>query len=371
MTFRLHRITLKVILSCSLCCAFCIAQAPIPTQPVPATPTSQTPVPDNQPDLAMMMAFMKPDTVVLHVGTMTLNWQELQPLVKQLTQQSAKEQASDTTPLLRTIMQRIALRGLYLQEANARDIRITNEQREANDKLLEQGLRNNPQGLTKEDIKKSFATDQSTLTKLTEEDAQRVVTLGNQLIAAVTVSEEELNQQLRATKAVREAMVKQNAVIRTQILELLNNPDSQTDKGFARIAKEHSEGVEAKNGGLMNYAFLPSELAEINHLERFDLKPGQTSGLLETPTAFRIMRVLATIPPTKDGEPERLRVAQWLFRKLPEDPENSRTEIQAQILLAKQKKAVADIGKALREKFPVTCIFFPGGLWSEETPLEK
>lgn len=371
MTFRLYGITLKTILSCCLCGVFCLAQAPIPPPPVPVAVAPGTPTAEKQPDLAMMMAFMKPNTVVMQVGAMALTWQELQPLVKQLTQQNAGEQASDPVPLLRTLMQRIALRGLYLQEANARDIRLTEEQRKANDELLEQALRDNPKELSKDDVKKSFATNQSSLLVLTEEDAQRVVTLGNQLMANLSVSEEEITMQLRAGKAIREAMAKQNDVIRAYVRELLKEADSQTDEGFARIAREHSEGVEARNGGVLNYAFLPGELAETNHLERFDLKPGQTSGLLETPTAFRVMRVLATIPPNKDGEPERLRVAQWLFRKMPVDPENSRDEARAQILLAKQKKAVTNIGKALQEKYPVSCIFFPNGLWTEEGAQER
>jgi len=315
----------------------------------------------------MMMAFMKPDTIVMRVGSMTLTWQELQPLARQFTQQGPGESANDPTTILRTLLQRIALRGLYLQEANARDIRVSDEQRKLNDELLEQGLRNNNQGVTKNDIKKTFATDQSTLTQLTEEDAQRVVTLGNQLIADTKVSEQELDQQLRATKAVRDALAKQNDITRAHILELLKKTECQTDEGFARIAKEHSEGVEAKNGGVMNYAFLPGELAEVNHLQHFDLKPGQTSGLLETPTAFRVMRVLSTIPPKNVGDPERLRVAQWLFKKYPEDDEHNREEMRAQLLLVKQKKAVADVGKALRQKFSVSCIFFPDGLWSDET----
>lgn len=360
-----HSIILAIFYS-GLCCTFCFAQAPMPIQP--ATPPLAAPAPasDKQPDLAMMMAFMKPDTIVMRVGTMTLSWQELQPLTKQFTQPNSNAPANDSTAVLRSLLQRMALRGLYLQEAIALDIRVSDEQRKANDELLEQGLRDNAKGITKDDIKKSFSTDHSTLTKLTENDAQRVVTYGNQFLAEITVSDDDITRQLMATKAVREALAKQNDVTRTQILELLKNPDSQTDEGFARLAKEHSEGIEAKNGGVMNYDFLPSELAKVNQLEHFDLKPGQTSGLLETPTAFRIMRVLSAVPPKNEGDPERFRVAQWLFRKLPEDDGTSREQIRAELLLAKQKLAVAEIGKTLQKKYPVTCIFFPDGLWPEE-----
>jgi hypothetical protein len=358
-----------VLLFCAFCTAFCAGQ-PVPASAQPPAIAQSNPVvtPNSQPDLAMMMAFMKPESVVLRVGSMDLRWQELQPLTKQLIEQNTVNPDSDLSAALRALLQRIALRGLYLHEAKALDIQVSEEQRQANEQLLEQGLRNNERGISKDDIKKAFASQHSTLTTLTEEDAQRVVTMGNQLLDELTVSEAEINQQLAATKAVRDALAKQNELTRNQIRELLKRPDSNSDEGFARIAKEHSEGIEAKHGGVMNYAFLPSELAEVNDLEHWDLKPGQTSELMETSTAFRVMRVLTSIANDKKDEPERFRVAQWLFRKFPEDPETAREDIRAQMLLAKQKKAVVEIGKNLRSKYPVSCIFFPDGLWPAEEP---
>lgn len=363
------RLPLAAIL-CSLAfSALCFAQAPATDQqtapPEQAPASAQLPPPETAPDIGMLMAYMKPDTVILQVGAMTLTWQELKPLTLPFTQSKPGEATPDPAPALRELLQRLALRGLYLHEVNAQNIQVSAEQRKANDELLEQGLRANPQGVSADDVKKAFAKDKSTLLVLTEEDAQRVVTFGNQFLDEITVSDEEIKLLMEATKAVRESLAKQNETTRTLILDLLKDPESQTDAGFARLAREHSEGIEAKDGGLMDYAFLPSDLARVNHLECFDLKPGQTSGLLETPTAFRVIRVLAVVQPQKPGEPERLRAAQWLFRKFPEDEESSREEIRARVTLAKQQQAVADIGKALQHKYPVSCIFFPEGLWPD------
>lgn len=366
------RLVLAAILYSAPFTTLCLAQALEPGQQTAApqqTPTP-APVPETTPDLAMLMAYMKPDAVVLQVGTMTMTWQELKPLTQQFTQPNADETMTDPASALRALLQRIALRGLFLHEVNAQNIQVSDEQRKANDELLEQGLRANHQGISTDDIKKAFAKGKSTLLTMTEEDAQRIVTYGNQFLADITVSDDEINQNLEASKAIRASLAKQNDVTRALVLALLENPDSQTDAGFALLAREHSEGIEAKKGGVLDYDFLPSDLAKVNHLDSFDLKPGQTSGLLETPTAFRVIRVLSAIPSKKDGEPERLRAAQWLFRKIPVDDETSRDEIHAKLLLAKQKQAVADIGQALQHKHPVSCVFFPDGLWPD-TPANN
>ena len=113
----------------------------------------------------------------------------------------------------------------------------------------------------------------------------------------------------------------------------------------------------------MNLNFRREDLAEVNGLDKFDLKPGETSGLYETDTAFRIIRVLKAIPPEKAGEVERLRVAQMLFKKLPVSTNITRDSVKKVISVEKQKKEREQIGRSLQQKFPVKSIFFPKGLW--------
>ncbi|MGI5924387.1 MAG: peptidylprolyl isomerase [Lentisphaeria bacterium] len=315
-------------------------------------------------DLATMMAFMRPNTVVLTVGDMTLQWQEIKPLVTQLLHGQRPESPEIASETLRILMQRAATRGLYLHEANARNIQVSEKQKQHNDELLDKALRTGDHGISKDDFKKDFATEKSSLLSLTEDDAQRVVTLGNQMLAEITVSEEEITQHMMVSKAMLESFKKQNEGIKKFISGLLADPQSQSDSGFARLAREHSEGTEASRGGVLNYDFTRKELAEVNYLDHFDLQPGQTSGIMETPTAFRVMRVLAELPTEQEDTPKKLRMAQWLFRKLPEEKEQNREQIREKILLAKQKNAISDIAKKLQKKYPVTCIFFPEGLWS-------
>ncbi|MDQ0288442.1 peptidylprolyl isomerase [Oligosphaera ethanolica] len=305
----------------------------------------------------MLMAFMKPTTVVIQVGSMSLQWHELQPLIRQFIDPNQNKSSEESSKILRTLMQRIALRGLYLHEANARNIQVSEEQRRANEQQLEQGLQGNSRGATTEDVKKALAAGKSTLLSLSEEDAQRVVTLGNQLLAEITITDGEVDQQLLAMKAVRDSMQKQNESIKQFALGLLQKPEALTDQGFAYLAKEYSDGVEAKQGGVLNYDFTRSELATVNHIEQFELQVGQTSPLYETPTAFRVMRVLSRVAPEKEGDAEKLRAAQWLFRKMPVADEKSRDDLRAQLLVSKQKNAVAAIGQSLAKKYPVSCVF--------------
>lgn len=358
-----------------ICALAAVAQTPpggaetAGQQPTPApalvAPSPAPAVPAEEPDLAMLMAFMKPTTVVIQVGSMSLQWHELQPLIRQFIDPNQNKSSEESSKILRTLMQRIALRGLYLHEANARNIQVSEEQRRANEQQLEQGLQGNSRGATTEDVKKALAAGKSTLLSLSEEDAQRVVTLGNQLLAEITITDGEVDQQLLAMKAVRDSMQKQNESIKQFALGLLQKPEALTDQGFAYLAKEYSDGVEAKQGGVLNYDFTRSELATVNHIEQFELQVGQTSPLYETPTAFRVMRVLSRVAPEKEGDAEKLRAAQWLFRKMPVADEKSRDDLRAQLLVSKQKNAVAAIGQSLAKKYPVSCVFFPGGLWPE------
>lgn len=311
---------------------------------------------------ALLMALLKPGDVVLRVGDMTLSWGEVRTQALRLVAQN-KDDAEQSMQRLQLMFQRLAQRGLYLQEAQARGIVPTPEEKEAYERELEQSLAGNKQGVSKESFIKQFASGSSTLLKLNYEDALKVVKLGNQLLSEVSVTEQEVAQGMAIAKAMQASLRKQNDTKRQGVLAILKDPALQNDEGFASLAREYSEGVEAKQGGELNLNFRRKELAEVNQIDKFDLQPGQTSGLYETDTAFRIVRVLKSIPPEKAGDEERIRVAQLLFKKIPVQADLSREEIRGKILLEKQKKAREQQGRDLQQKYPVQCVLFPDGLW--------
>jgi len=311
------------------------------------------------------MAGMQKQDVALQVGSMSLTWEELQPLVKKspiAESENAKTAEENYEQQVRALLRRLAIRGLLLQEARARGLTVTEEEKQANLHELQQGLADNSYGISPEKFLSKFSTSESTLLALTADDAQKVVKFGNQLFALITIEDAEIDQQRRRDQGLRNLLKKQNEQRRQQLRDLLEDPEIKTDDGFASIACRSSEGAEARQGGELNMLFTREELANINHLPDFTLAPGQTSGILETPTAFRIMRVLAEVPPEKEGAQPRLRVAQLLFMKFPED-DITVEETRQKLLLEKKKQFLDTAGRALCHRYPVSTPIFPQGLW--------
>ena len=350
---------------------FCLLAVPLAgqtdagIQPAPAAHAAAEPAPPAKPSLSQIMAGLKKQDLALQVGDMSLTWEELQPLVKKspITEsENAKIAEENYEQQVRALLRRLAIRGLLLQEVRARGLTVTEEEKQANLKELQQGLTENPYGMTPENFLSKFSTSESTLLALTPDDAQKVVKFGHQLFALIKIEDTEIEQRRRRDQGLRNLLKKQNEQRRQQLKDLLEDPEIKTDEGFARIARRSSEGVEARQGGELKMPFTRKQLAEVNNLADFTIPPGQTSGIMETSTAFRIMRVLAEIPPEKEGEPPRLRVAQLLFMKFPEE-DITAEETRNKILVEKQKQFLDTAGRALCQRYPVSTPIFPQGLW--------
>ena len=100
-------------------------------------------------------------------------------------------------------------------------------------------------------------------------------------------------------KPVSTNIEKQNNIRREQVKALRQDPEITTAEGFAKCAKEYSEGVEGDKGGELDYDFTREELADNLDLKSFDWKVGETTPLLESSSSYRIMRVLRELPVEK------------------------------------------------------------------------
>ncbi|MGN0866884.1 MAG: hypothetical protein ACI4SG_04320 [Oligosphaeraceae bacterium] len=98
----------------------------------------------------------------------------------------------------------------------------------------------------------------------------------------------------------------------------------QTDEGFCLLAKNFSEGAESVQGGVFSTPMTRQEITDCNWGQPFTLVKGQSSGLIETPTSYRYIRVLEEYPPQQAGGEETLKVAQILLAK--REPEGIPTE---------------------------------------------
>ncbi len=98
---------------------------PQPPPPPPVPPEEQ------DVDITSMMMFLKPDSVVMKVGSMDVKWSEVQPWIRFQQQKAQRNnQVLDSKELLKNLrayLVQLASRGLFLQEAKALGLTVTEE----------------------------------------------------------------------------------------------------------------------------------------------------------------------------------------------------------------------------------------------------
>lgn len=325
---------------------------------------------EKKPDLREMMALMDPTQTVLQIGELALTWRELRPVMVKMEEEqrrSAQGREIDSQLLermLRLQLQIIAQRGLFLLESRARKLEVTPAEREAYLKQMDQML--TMRKLKREDFLKRFNPGTSTLSLLNLEDTLRIVKLDKQEFPdeKVNLKPEEFQTYRRILEERNKQIQARNDERKEGMQDLRKRPEIDTARGFAILAKQVSEGMESDDGGELPDLFTREELAEANELKEFPWKVGETTPLLETTSCWRIMRVLEVAVPAKDGQPEKLRVAQILMGKFAlEDTRDA--AISFKVIPNKKKYMLEQFAKELSKKYPVITLFFPQGLWEE------
>ena len=131
----------------------------------------------------------------------------------------------------------------------------------------------------------------------------------------IKVPENELNDELSRVKLMRNAFEDELAESRKEFEQIPSMDGFQTDEGFKRLARELSDGIESDRGGVIDEPMTRQEIAECNDGQPFLCNVGESSGLIETETSLRYIRVLKEIPGVRAGEPEKLEIAQILYAK--------------------------------------------------------
>lgn len=318
-------------------------------------------------DLSAAFMFMQPDTVVLSAGDLKLTWKEFKPTAMRLMPKGKAQVDNNTLARqIRLLFQNMATRGLLLQEARSMNIEVSEEEKISYEAELEKSLKGNSQGLTKEKYIRSMNKKSSTLQKLSYPDTLKLIKLDKIKFDKIELKQDELDFYLSYMKTVNQSLAAKNDNMRKNIQSLFKDPTINTDKGFAELAKEFSEGTEATWGGELQMDFTRQELADVNEMKSFDYKVGETTPLIETSTAFRIMRVLRTVPQEDNNAPEKIRVAQMLFTKLQMEDLSKLDEIKLELTAKKKKQAIQDFAIELTKKYPVSSPLFPEGLWTKK-----
>ncbi|MCR5382367.1 MAG: peptidylprolyl isomerase [Lentisphaeria bacterium] len=344
-----------------------------PAEPPAAVAKPQPPPPPPVPpeeqdvDLTSMMMFLKPDSVVMKVGAMDVKWSEVQPWIRFQQQKAQRNNqtldAKDLLKALRLHLIQLASRGLFLQEAKALGLTVTEENRKDYEHELEQILKLRKQD--KEEYMRRFDVPVSRLSRMSLDDTLFVIKLDKEKFKDLALTEQEKAVCRQYLNTINNNVKKQNEQRHQALAKLAEDPEVKTDEGFAKNAKEVSEGTESARGGELDYDFDRDELAQALELPSFDWKVGETTPLLESSSSYRIMRVLRELPVEKEGDKPKIRVAQILIGKLATQPTDDES-LRVKFLPNKKKNLLAAYAQELSKKYPVTTIFFPNGLWPKQ-----
>ena len=344
-----------------------------PAEPPAAVAKPQPPPPPPVPpeeqdvDITSMMMFLKPDSVVMKVGAMDVKWSEVQPWVRFQQQKAQRNNqtldAKDLLKALRAHLIQLASRGLFLQEAKALGLTVTEENKKDYEHELEQILKLRKQD--KEEYMRRFDVTVSRLSRMSLDDTLLVIKLDKEKFKDLALTEQEKAVCRQYLNTINNNVKKQNEQRHQALAKLAEDPEIKTDEGFAKNAKEVSEGTESARGGELDYDFDRDELAEALELPSFDWKVGETTPLLESSSSYRIMRVLRELPVEKEGAKPKIRVAQILIGKLATQPTDDET-LRVKFLPNKKKNMLAAYAQELSKKYPVTSVFFPNGLWPKQ-----
>ncbi len=255
----------------------------------------------------------------------------------------------------RAVLYRLVRQQLLLREARSENLSVTEYDRQAFAKRWEE---QNPEGNFQQYLD-SLPMTASTPLSLTRDDIFLLYKWGEKQLSEIDVPEEDVQRALNQMKQIEQAFGKQAEDERNAFAALADNADLYTDAGFAKLAREHSEGSEAERGGVIDRPMTRAEIAAANFDQPFTVPTGETSALIETPTSLRFIRVLEELPATMPGEPARLRIAQILYAKKELDNLPTEEQIRVDLKYQTQEKFIGEKLERLGEKFHFNCPLFP------------
>ncbi len=197
------------------------------------------------------------------------------------------------------VMNKLIDEKLLLIEARKHDIEITEDEI---DEALEDIKK--PFG-SREAFEKALKQENLTLTDLKEQQRDQLMVrtfIRKQIVSMITVTPIEVSNYYMTHKDEFHEPEKArlgNILIRIkadrspeQAAALANEIHNRLKEGcdFAGLAREYSDGPGAEEGGDMGYVKKGDLMAEIDSVV-FNMKPGETSGIIQTILGYHIFRV--------------------------------------------------------------------------------
>ncbi|MBP5639297.1 MAG: peptidylprolyl isomerase [Victivallales bacterium] len=317
------------------------------------------------------MAVLQDGDTALRMYGENLSWVELKRLMERdnLSFQKDKEDKNKESQINR-YLQRMARMAAALHLTQEKKVELSDGERAKYLEMMRKELENNKQWKSFEDFVKRYPAETKSIFDPSLLDVLRMAKFNDLLTTGLDVSDNEIIEYENQIKAGQLAVEQFNKVQRRLLDEALAKGEVDTDEKFAEFARQHSEGKEAENGGLLG-EFPRWVVASACELDEFEYKAGETSKVIVTKQAFRLMRVLSVKPPKKEGEDELIKVAQILLMRYSEEKLEDRDVTREKLLRQKQMDTLKNVFMAEISKSGLVCPLFPRGLFTVSKEEEQ
>ena len=334
--------------------------------------------PEARVNAATGMAEMKATSLAFQLDDLAVTWGELQDFFglngaisgRGLTQEAPAEfllnglDESQQRHAKKALM--VLLRSLVLRE----------KARQAGAVVTEEERKSFEERWSKTHKDRSFAAYLSQFPEksrhrlqLSREDMYLLLKYTDKLLENVEIPADVMAAQKQKSRQMYSAFAVQEAQRKKDFEQLANRPEINTDEGFAALAKEFSEGVDADNGGVLKELLTRKELSEMNFDQPFMTPLGETSPLIETPTGIRFIRVLEVIAPEQTGGEERLKIAQIFLPKYELEGVPTEEEVEIMVTNYFKEMALSEKLEEFLEQSHFECPLFPN--LRQEWPTKK
>ena len=312
------------------------------------------------------MAVLQDKDIALRMYGENLTWGELKKLMARDGVPLQRDQAGNYFDVpVSGYVERLVRLAVTLNLVRRNRIELSDGERAKYLEMIRKELEENKEWSSFEEFVKRYPSETKSIFNPCLADVLRIAKYNSDFIADVTVTDDDVIEYENRMKAGQIAVEQFNKRQRRLLDEALAKNEVDTDEKFAEFAKKYSEGKEAEEGGLLG-EFPRWLVAGACELEDFEYKAGETSKVIVTKQAFRLMRVLAVKPPKKEGEDEMVKISQILLTRYPEQEIGDREATRRGLLRQKQSEKLE---KALMEEVQrsgFVCPLFPMGLFTQK-----
>ena len=235
------------------------------------------------------------DTIVT-VNNKQIKLQDFQERLSAIKMNYPPDQKLDLKKIKASVLRRMIIEALILQEANNKKIKVSDDE-------LERYVKNIKQNYTEEDFNQMLNNQFKTYDDWIIDVKKKLLiekTLSKSITEKINVSDKEIldyynsNYEGKTTEAkIKLAQIfnTNKATLEQAIVELKNGAS------FEAVAKKYSQGPEAANGGVIGYIKKGDGIQIFD--KAFDMVEKNEVSIVQSEYGFHILKVLEYIPASK------------------------------------------------------------------------